>query len=366
MNKKRIAIWMHGGIGNGNFSQGYPMLEKLVYKLADDFDIVVYSHTPPNEGFQTNRIVLKFPSRKITSGKLRWVVLSWFFLGDQIRKRFDTLLAFWGYPTGVFVVLWGKILACRTEISVLGADSASIPSINYGVFNNRRQRQLAKWSYENASGILTISDFQKKKLQGFGVRKKMTTIPWGADKEMYRFREKQIEYPIQFIHVAHINPVKDQPTLLRAFQLISQAVPSRLKMFGLDTMDRAMHKLADELGIQHMIEFIDMVPYHEMPAHFANAHIMLHTSLSEAQCMALTEAAATGVLMAGTNVGILHDLGESCGIVVDVGDYQSLAEKVIAIIKNRSEWKRRVDNARAWSSSHDLDWTVKTLRDYLG
>jgi glycosyltransferase involved in cell wall biosynthesis len=365
MVKKRIAIWMHGGIGNGNFSQGYPMLEKLVYKLADEFDIVVYSHTPPNEGFQSHKILLKFPSRKIRSAKLRWIALSWYFLLDHFRKRFQTLFAFWGYPTGFFVVLLGKLLGCKTEISVLGADSASIPSINYGVFNTPNQRRIARWSYQNASGILTISDFQKKKLLAFGIDRKMTTVPWGADSGMYRFLKKEIAFPIQFIHVGHINPVKDQTTLLLAFQLISQAVPSKLKMFGLDTMDGMLQKFASDIGIRDLVEFVDMVPYPEMPEHFAKAHIMLHTSLSEAQCMALTEAAATGVLMAGTNVGILHDLGESCGVIVDVGDYKSLAQKVIAIINNRDDWQRRVENARLWSSTHDLEWTVKTLKEYL-
>ncbi len=32
--KKRVAVWTYGGIGLGLFSQGYPMLVKLVTTLS--------------------------------------------------------------------------------------------------------------------------------------------------------------------------------------------------------------------------------------------------------------------------------------------------------------------------------------------
>ena len=144
--RKKIAIWMHGGIGNGNFSQGYPMLEKIVDRLCDDFDIIVYSHTPPNLGYQHDRIHLKFPPRNITSGKLRWLYLLYFFFSDNRKKRFNSILAFWGYPTGFFATMIGKLVRIPSIVSVLGADSSSIKSINYGIFHKRFPRFIATFS----------------------------------------------------------------------------------------------------------------------------------------------------------------------------------------------------------------------------
>src|SRR5688572_1370177 len=108
--KKRVAIWIHGGIGNGEFSQGYPMLEKIFNRLSEEFDIVVYSHVPPNIGFHTDKFSLKYPPRSIRSDKLRWLFLFYRFLNDHIRNKFHVNFAFWGYPIGFFVAVFKVVL----------------------------------------------------------------------------------------------------------------------------------------------------------------------------------------------------------------------------------------------------------------
>ena len=363
--KRKVAIWMHGGIGNGDFSQGYPILGKIVDRLCDEFEIVVYSHTPPNVGYQNNRIVLEFPPRAVNSSKIRWLYLLYFFLRDNRKKKFDCLVTFWGYPTGFFAALITKIFRIPSIVSVLGADSSSIKSINYGIFHRRYPRAIATWSYQNCSVLLAISEFQANRLKGFGITRDIRVIPWGADALMYRFTEKPKDEVLQVIHVGHINPVKDQYTLLRAFALICKNRKAKLSIYGIDTMNGSIHQFCSELGIRANVTFCNVVPYNEMPKHYEEANVMLHTSLSEGQCMALTEAAACGVLMAGTRVGILHDLGNEYGVVVEVGDHEGLANGVLSLIDNPIECKRRIENARVWSEQHDLEWTLKQLSNLL-
>lgn len=356
---------MHGGIGNGDFSQGYPMLEKIVDRLCDDFEVIVYSHTPPNVGYVHERILMKYPPRSVDSGKIRWLYLLYFFIQDNHKKKFDSLIAFWGYPTGFFAALITKVFGIPSVVSVLGADSSSIESINYGIFHKRYPRFIATWSYQNCSVLLAISQFQANRLKGFGITRDIKVIPWGADATMYKFSEKSIQGVLECIHVGHVNPVKDQYTLLRAFSLIRKNRPSKLRIYGVDTMDGAIHKFSHELGIQADVEFCNVVPYYEMPKCYERSHVMLHTSLSEGQCMALTEAAACGVLMAGTRVGILYDLGNEYGAVVDVGDHESLAKNVLAVIDNPTEYKRMIENARIWSEQHDFEWTLREITQLL-
>lgn len=363
--KRRIAIWVIGGIGDGDFSQGYPMLEKIVERLCDNFEVIVYSNDPPNTDYQNNRIPLKFPPRFIKSSKIGWFFLLFLFLRDKQRKKFDCVITFWGYPAGFFVSLITKVFGIPSIVNVLGADSSSIKSINYGIFHRRFPRMVATWSYLNCTVLLTVSEFQAKQLKTFGIARDFHVIPWGADASMYKFTEKQKLEVLKVIHVGHINPVKDQRTLIRAFAIIRKNHPAKLKIFGLDTMDGAIHRFCKELGIQGDVEFFGVVPYHEMPKHYEQADIMLHTSLSEAQCMALTEAAACGVLIAGTRVGILHDLGNEYGVVVEVGDHEGLANGVLSIIDNPVECRRRIENARVWSAQHDLEWTLKELLTLL-
>jgi glycosyltransferase involved in cell wall biosynthesis len=362
--KKRLAIWMHGGIGNGDFSQGYPMLEKVVDKLSQSFAVTVYSHVPPNADYRTQQFALKFPPRSVTSAKVRWLYLLYYFYTDQRKEKFSSLLSFWGYPTAFFGAIINKIFKIPTIASVLGADSASIPSINYGIFHRRFPRMISKWAYMNNTVLLAISEFQKNKLIGFGINRDIRVIPWGADPTMYQFSVKKSQGVLEVIHVAHLNPVKDQTTLLKAFSKIAKKTPARLRIFGLDCKDgiiQNLQALCIEEGIEDKVEFRGVVPYQEMPDHYKNSDLMLHTSLSEGQCMALTEAAACGVLMAGTKVGFLYDLGEEYGVAVDLGDYENLARKVLALLDNPTEWNRKVENARVWSARHDFQWTVNEL-----
>lgn len=341
------------------------MLEKLVVRLSEEFEVIVYSHTPPNEDYANDHLHMKYPSRSVRSGKIRWLYLLYFFFQDYRKEKFSVLLSFWGYPTGFFAVCIQKLLGVPSVVSVLGADSASIKSIDYGIFHKRFPRWISTWAYLKASVLLALSEFQKNKLVGFGITRDIRVIPWGADSSMYSFRQKPRHSTLNVIHVSHINPVKDQPTLLKAFALIVQKQPARLKIFGLDCMEGSMQRLCVELGIENLVEFAGMVPYHEMPQHYHEADIMLHTSWSEAQCMALTEAAACGVLLAGTKVGFLHDLGEEGGITIDVGDYENLATKVLNVLNNPVEWNRKTENAKHWSQMHTFDWTVKELTAIL-
>jgi glycosyltransferase involved in cell wall biosynthesis len=99
-----------------------------------------------------------------------------------------------------------------------------------------------------------------------------------------------------------------------------------------------------------------------MPEQYAWADLMLHTSISEGQSMAITEAAASGVLLAGTRVGLLHDLGDECGLIVEVGDFEGLALKVLNVLIDDESWNKKIQNARNWSDSHDLQLTINELK----
>jgi glycosyltransferase involved in cell wall biosynthesis len=153
--------------------------------------------------------------------------------------------------------------------------------------------------------------------------------------------------------------------LIKAFDLILKRQRGVLHVFGTDCMNGAIQRLCAELGIDQHVKFLDVVPYHEMPQHYAWADIMLHTSLSEGQSMALTEAAACGVLMAGTKVGLLHDLDDQYGITIDTGDYETLAKKVLETIEQPDLWQKKIMAARQWSAMHDLSWTVAQLERLL-
>jgi glycosyltransferase involved in cell wall biosynthesis len=152
--------------------------------------------------------------------------------------------------------------------------------------------------------------------------------------------------------------------LVKAFASIAKQRHAELRIFGEDFLNGSIQKLCKELGVESQIEFLHVIPYHQIPEQYAWADVMLHTSMSEGQSMAITEAAASGVLLAGTRVGLLHDLGDECGLIVEVGDFEGLAAKVLNALDNES-WNKKVQKARDWTDSHDLQWTINELKETL-
>jgi glycosyltransferase involved in cell wall biosynthesis len=360
--KKRLAIWTFGGIGTGHFSQGLPVLEQLVNRISTSFEIVVYSRSNPEREYCNPNVVLRTAPEKIRNSTLRWSFLIYYFLFDCFRARFDILLGLWGWPSGCIVTILGKLLGIQSVVYVLGADAAGIASINYGILHRPVLGRFARWTYNRTNLLLVISNYQKDRLQAFGIQRAIAVVPWGVDASTYTFKNKRaLTGVVRFIHVGHLSLVKDQVTLLKAFAIISARRPSELQIFGADCLNGAVQKLCFELGIDKKVTFRDMVRHEDMPTHYQSAHVMLHTSLSEGQSMALTEGAASGVLLAGTAVGLLYDLKGEGGITVDAGQYEELAEKVLITLNDPLACDRYLRNAKDWSECHSFDWTVKTL-----
>lgn len=360
----RLAVWVYGGIGTGHFSQGYPALEKIIARLTTSFEVTVYSQYAPNEGYQSSGFIIRSAPRKIKWGVLRWVFLITYFIRDHGRNRHTLILAFWGFPSGFIATVLSKAVSIPVAVYVLGSEVAAVPSVNFGILHRPVFRELALWTYRNAALMLAISDYQKEKLKLYGITD-VIVVPWGVELSAYYFSLREFNRPIRFIHVGHFSPVKDQVTLLKAFALILQTYPGELRLFGEDFLEGALQRKCVELGIADKVKFMGIIPYAEMPGQYQWADVMLHTSLSEGQSMALTEAAASGVLLAGTRVGLLFDLGEQGGVPVEEGDYKSLAENIIRALENDRERKAKLRFARAWAEAHDIEWTTKEVTKNL-
>ena len=362
--KKRIAVWIYGGIGTGHFSQGYPALEKLLVGLSSSFEIVVYSKFPTSRDYHSSNFIIRSAPAKIKVSVIRWCYMIKYFLDDHRDNKFHLLFAFWGYPAGFLATCLSKTVKIPCAVYVLGSDSFGIASINFGIFHKPLLRRVALWTYKHTSLLLGISEFQKKQLATYGITRTII-IPWGADETVYKFLSKRSGSSLHIIHVGHLTPVKDQVTLLKTFALISKQHAAELRILGEDFLDGTIQKLCKDLGVDKQVHFLDVIPYQQMPEQYIWADLMLHTSMAEGQSMALTEAAASGVLLAGTRVGLLHDLGEDCGITVDVGDFETLASKVLKVLDDNRSWNQKIQRASQWAETHNLAWTINELERQL-
>jgi len=362
--RKRVAIFTHGGIGTGNQSQGFPLITQIVNRLAQDFEITVFSLAPLNPDFNPQTFQAFSPPAALRPSMLRWLWLIGKFIRHNSGYKQEVLYSFWGYPTGFVMVVVGILFRKKTIVNLLGSESANLPEINYGFLRKTHLRKLVLWTCHQATELVVVSHYQIRMLKPYGFNREVRFIPWGSDREMFYPQPKTSNAPLNILHVANLNEVKDQETLLRAFQLIRSRVPAKLRMVGPDFMNGKIQQRAKELNLGDDVEFKGLVSHNQIAEHYHWAHLFMLTSLSEGQNNSIGEAMMCGLVPASTSVGIMDEL-QDAGVVVKPGDFKSLADGVVDLYLNPVEWEKRRQRALQWSTQYDLNWTVTALKDLL-
>ncbi|OJJ15168.1 hypothetical protein BKI52_39575 [marine bacterium AO1-C] len=357
--RKHIAILIPGGIGTGSYSQGIPVIHTFVDRLKLIYKVTVFSLHPINAGFKPQGYELIAPlNTQSLFTQILW--LQKVFARRQKQQRIDLIHVFWGFPAGFLGVLLKFRFRLPLIIHLQGGDATAIQEINYGVFQaSKVKKALIKWTYQQTDELITLTNFQQSKLQEHFTKKTTEVIPFGVNTALFQPKTKELKPPYQFLHLAHLNPVKSQTTLLDAFQKVCKEVDGQLFIVGGDTLAGALEQYSKRLGINDRVSFVDIVPYQQTVDYLDKAHILLHTSLYEGQAMVVAEAMASGVVVCGTKVGLIDDLEDECTLASPIKDSQKLAQNVLKLLKNEALYRHLQAKGVAWSQQHDIDWTIQ-------
>jgi glycosyltransferase involved in cell wall biosynthesis len=354
-----VSIIIPGGIGTGKNNIGVPVLEQIVRLLAKDFNVVVFQLFPVNrdykpDGFDLINVYSSSPLLKIFK-------FCYSFYKEHRIRKFQIIHGFWVLPNGLLAVFMGKIFGIKSVISVLGGDAISLPEIRYGQLQRPLYRKMVLWALHHADEVTVLTNYLIRNLKVAGLKRdNIKVIPWGIDTAIFSFGEKALHQPIQLLHIANLHPVKDPETMVRAFKIINENLQAHLTIIGEGVLGESLRLLAVALNVSDKITFQSPLPYEELPVHYHNSDILLHTSLSEGQSEVVTEAMSCGVLVCGTNVGLMYDLPDCC-ISVPVGDFEGLGNAVVTLLKDTGRMSQIRQNAAAWSSLHSIHWTTERL-----
>jgi len=286
----------------------------------------------------------------------------------HIRKgiklyNYDILHGLWGTPTGFSVVIMGKIYNIPSIVHLLGAETVSIPTIKYGNMRSFLQRLIIHWTCNLASKLIVLTEYQKNQLHSIGIkRKEVLQIPIGADEIFFNNNLKRtLHFPLKLLAVGAINKVKNQLLLLQVFKKILNELTAELDVVGPDYMNGHLQRWAADLELNGKIRFHGMVNHQEMKKFYQDADIMLHTSLHEAQGVVIAEAAAAGVAICGTSVGLISDFSPDKAIAIDSYDADIIAAEVVQLAKDTERLTSLRTSAFQWAKKHDLDWTVSQI-----
>jgi glycosyltransferase involved in cell wall biosynthesis len=353
----RIAWVVAGGVDESGVDRVTPVLLWQIERLARRHELHVY--------------VLRYHDRPRTYSLLGSIVHD---LGRpqgfraqygatlgavRTAGRPDVLHGFLALPAGVVAAAVGRRIGVPAIVTCDSGEFIGLPDIGYGAQLRFRQRAAVRAMARLARCVTAGTEYQARLARACGVDARV--IPMGVDPARFEPPHHPIEDgpPWRLLHVASLNAVKDQRTLLAAFRtMLDRGLDVRLEIAGEDTLGGAIQRYAGELAIGSRVTFRGNLPTAELAAIYRRAHVFVLSSRHDAAPVVALEAAASGLPIAGTAVGYVADWAGERAIAVPAQSPGALADAVAALIGDPGRRGRLAASARHWVLGHDADWTA--------
>jgi glycosyltransferase involved in cell wall biosynthesis len=353
----RIALVVPGGVDRSGEYRVIPAVIALIGRLSRLHDVQVFAmHQEERRGEWDLA-----GARIHNIGAGRTVMRAVRAVCKQHRvKPFDIVHAIWSGWPGLIAVTSGKILGIPSLIHVAGGELVSVPDIAYGGALTWRGRVREACTLRAASAITaasapTIATLAKRGLTA-------VRVPLGVDLTAWPPRDPVRRNPIRparLIHVASLNKVKDQGTLLRALASLARSgVSFEVDIVGDDTLHGEVQNLTATLGLSERVRFRGFLTQRELRPLIEAADLMLLSSRHETGPLAMLEAAVVGVPSIGTAVGHLHEWSPDAAVSVGVGDWARLAQAIAKMLNDEDMRLRIAREARQRAVREDADHTA--------
>lgn len=348
-----------GGFDRSGRQRVIPSLLWLVERLAREHELFVYVlryHDAPCSYPLAGAMIRDL-------GRPTGVVAQARALRRALRADgpFDVLHAYWAQPAGRLVPLLGRLTGVPTVVTLDSGEFASLPHIGYGLQTSWQNRLAVLAATALATRVTVCSEFQAALARAHGCTP--VVIPLGVDLALFTARPAPPSGPpFRLLHVASLNPVKDQGTLLRAVRrLVTDGLDVHLDVAGEDTMHGTLATLTRELDLAPRVTIHGFRSSPDLLPLYHAAHVFVLTSLHEAAGVVLLEAAACGVPVAGSAVGYLADWQGDRAVAVPPSDPEALARALHALLLDEPRRRALADAAGTWAVTHDADWTARAF-----
>jgi glycosyltransferase involved in cell wall biosynthesis len=364
----KVALVVPGGVDRSGEVRVIPALLALLKRLAARHEVHVYAlyqEPRPDEWPLLGAHVHNIGGPGGRLGLLRAVAA---IRAEHRAAPFQVLHAIWSGACGVVAVGAAKLLRLPSVIHVAGTELVALPEIGCGGRLTWRGRLREALVLRGATALTAASVPMLEQLGALGLGGQR--LPLGVDLEAWPSRAPVRRDPLatlRLVHVASLNRVKDQATLLRAAALLARRdVDFHLDIVGEDTLGEQRQSLARELGVADRTTFHAFLTQARLRPVLAAAHVHLVTSLHEAGPVALLEAAALGVPTVGTRVGHLAEWAPEAALAVDIGDADALARAIARVDADEDLRLRLAHEAHRRALREDADHTFTLVDELYG
>ncbi|MFA6554478.1 MAG: glycosyltransferase family 4 protein [Candidatus Paceibacterota bacterium] len=235
---------------------------------------------------------------------------------------------------------------------------------------------LFKMIFERADHIQTISKYLANWAKDMGARCPVTVVPNAVDYELFS-KDISVEEASQLKN--KLGKKEDDVFLITTSRLVIknavndiiqalEYLPGNIKFLILGTgyEEKNLKKQVVDLKLEYRVKFLGFVPHAEMPKYLHISDVFIRPSLSEGFGNSFIEAMAVGIPVIATPVGGIVDFlkdGET-GLLCEVNNPRSIAQKVDKIIKDRESREYIVRQAKEMVKKHyQWDTVVEKMKE---
>src|SRR5688572_7972679 len=358
----RIGLVVTGGVDRSGRDRVIPVLLWLIEALARQHELHVfalYYEDAPCRYPLLGATVHDLGTRRVARGWRRLAQRQRLRSTLESLPRFDILHAYWGIPAGWVATSVGRALDVPVIVTADSGEFVADHEIAYGFQRRWIDWRLIRDTMRRATHVTVCT----RHMQTLAARLDFTTtvIPIGVPSTLFTHTHPPDEGPWRLVHMAHLNPVKDQATLLAAFAAIRQSHDAHLDIAGGDTMEGRIQAMARDLGLANHVTFHGAVAQDTVRALLSRAHLHVMSSRHEAAGVSVLEAAAAGVATVGTRVGYVADWAPDAAVAVAPGDADALAAGVSELLDQPTRRRALGEQARTRARAFTMDDTVEAF-----
>ena len=372
---------MPGGFGlDDRRGHNIPALMALVGELTARHEVHVFSFVDPGEGGDHSLVgahIHRVEYPWFDEGAGPWRRGVWFGrLGAQIARgllragrggRFDCVHAFWANEPGLLAGLLGRSRGTPVVLSVAGGESVWIPDIGYGGAGTRKGRAVTRLSLRLAGEVTVGTEYARSFLPA-PFRERARVIPLGISWAQFDASPRRpAGPPWRLLHVANLNVVKDQQTLLSAFAEVADRMGEViLDCVGADALAGDAQARARALGLGDRVRFHGLLPPSQLAPFYRAAHLHVLSSRYESQGVVVLEAGAAGLPTVGTAVGLLPTLAPRAARCVPPAQPAALARAICDLLADEPRRQAMGAAAQEFARANDCVATTRAFEEIYG
>lgn len=357
----RIALIVPGGVDRSGEYRVIPALIALIRRLAMHEEVHVFALLQEDRAGTWDLAGARIHNVGARRTRLRALRS---ICAMHRTAPFAIVHSIWSGAGGQIAVAAAALLGIPSLIHVAGGELVALPEIGYGSQLRWQGRVSERLVLRAASALTAASTPVIETISRLGLTAER--VPLGADLDTWPARapaRRAVGSPARLVHVASLNRVKDQVTLLRALAALTQRGASfEMDIVGEDTLHGEIQGLAAELGLMPRVRFHGFLTRRQLRPIVEAAHLMVVSSRHETGPLVVLEAAVAGIPTIGTCVGHITEWAPSAALSVPVGDWDAMAVAIIQLLDDEELRLAIAREAQRRALAEDADYTAQRFR----